>query len=78
MAKDWAAALQECLVERAEKVPAGWKTCRQIATEMGRSMEQARRIIKKMMAHGGAECKKFKIVHNKEGHAISTTHFRLK
>jgi hypothetical protein len=62
--------------ERPEKVPPGWKTAPQIASELGRSLSAATKLVRGLVASGAAECRKFRVVAGLR--VYPTPHYRLK
>jgi predicted transcriptional regulator len=58
---EWITALAQSLDESADKVPDGWKTSRQVADEMGRSIGNAQKVIKSLVSSGLAETKVFRV-----------------
>ena len=60
MKNDWAAALQEAFERKADVIPPGWKTVREIARDQGVSKEHVSRIVTKLVKMGRAEMKKFR------------------
>lgn len=57
---DWAAALQEAFHRKADVIPPGWKTVKEIAEEQGVSKEHVSRIVTRLVKMGRAEMKKFR------------------
>lgn len=62
MKSDWAAALQEAFERKADVIPPGWKTAKEIAKAEGVSKEHVSRIVTKLIKAGRAEMKKFRTV----------------
>lgn len=62
MKNDWAAALQEAFERKADVIPPGWKTVKEIAKEQGVSKEHVSRIVTRLVKVGRAEMKKFRTV----------------
>ena len=58
--QDWAKALQEAFTRKADVIPPGWKTVREIADEQNVSKEHISRIVTRLVKEGRAEMKKFR------------------
>ena len=72
---EWAEALDRLMSNRMEVVPAGFKTARDIAVEMGVCYEMAKLKCAELVAAGMAERKDFKV---KWGRGIRAfPHYRL-
>lgn len=77
MKSEWISALAKSLEDSADKVPAGWKTARQVADEMGRSVGNANRVIQALIKSGSAETKSFKVSTPSCG-VRAVPHYRIK
>ena len=72
---EWAEALDRMLSNRVETVPAGWKTAKEIAKELGMCYEMAKIKAKQLVKAGLAEQKDFRV---KWGKGIrGMPHYRL-
>lgn len=75
---EWQAALAQMNRTSVDVVPEGWKTGRQIAEEMGRSVNTiVTRVISPLMRAGKAETKRFRIQQPMGGVRL-VPHYRLK
>lgn len=79
MKQDWAAALQEAFQRKADVIPPGWKTVKEIAKEQGVSKEHVSRIVTRLVKMGRAEMKKFRTVvqATKTENVSRRSYFRL-
>lgn len=74
---DWQNALAQVKGVKADVVPSGWKTARQIAEETKTSYSMsASRIVGPLILAGMAECKKFRIL-TPSGIIRPIPHYRL-
>ena len=79
MKSEWAVALQKHLIEKVDPLPAGWKTVRQIAQEMGKTNGHASKAVFGLMKLGLVERKSFKaVISNKKKPLVRMVpHYRL-
>ena len=76
--KDWAAALDAYVAgDRVEVVPPGWFTKIDIAKQWGKSSTYTNKILRRMIAAGGAEKKVFSIKNGKIGFCRRMPHYKL-
>lgn len=76
---DWAKIIQESFDRKADVIPAGWKTVKEIADDQGVSKEHMSRLVTKLVRSGKVEMKKFRtIVRSTETNNIRRrAYFRL-
>jgi hypothetical protein len=75
---DWKAAAAALGRAKADTIPPGWKTAKQIGQEMGRAASNVvTRIVVPLIAAGRAEVRPF-MVAKCNGHLSSVPHYRLK
>lgn len=68
--------LRELFITKEEKIPKGWKTCRQWSEDEGLSMNQTGVYLRKGVERGLMEMQKFAIKH---GNMIrKVPHYRIK
>ena len=60
MKDDWAKVLQSAFQRKADVIPPGWKTVKEIAKEQQVSKEHVSRIVTKLVKIGKLEMKKFR------------------
>lgn len=79
MKNDWTAALQEAFQRKADVIPPGWKTVKEIAKEQGVSKEHVSRIVTRLVKMGRAEMKKFRtaVQATKTENVSRRSYFRL-
>lgn len=74
---DWQNALAEMKKASFDAIPAGWKTAKQIAQEMGISTKHVTcKVIPFLAKQGKVETKKFKIVRS-DANPYPVPHYRL-
>ena len=72
---EWAEALDRLMNNRVETVPAGWKSAKEIAQELGMCYEMGKIKAKQLVKGGLAERRDFRV---KWGRGIrATPHYRL-
>lgn len=79
MKNDWAAVLQSAFIRKADVIPPGWKTVKEIAMEQGVSKEHISRIVTKLVKAGKLEMKKFRsqVRGVENGNIKRRSYFRL-
>jgi len=60
MSNDWAEVLQDAFSRKADVIPPGYKTVKEIAKEQNMSKEHVSRIVTKLVKIGKLEMKKFR------------------
>ena len=72
---DWAAALAQLAGTKAESVPAGWKTVKELGEELLRDRSHMSRSLRLLKAQGKAESRMFRVMVGQ--YARPTEHWRL-
>jgi DNA-binding Lrp family transcriptional regulator len=60
VSNDWAVVLQDAFSRKADIIPPGWKTVKEIAKDQRMSKEHVSRIVTKLVKSGKLEMKKFR------------------
>lgn len=72
----WVLKLQKQMQTEGDVVPTGWKTSEQIAKELGRSNNTARRLLKHWISNGFVEMRRFKV--KKKNGIFALQHYKEK
>lgn len=83
-AAEWAKAIQSVFEARADVIPPGWKTARQIGDDQKLSFEHVSRLLPRLIKEGIVEVKKFrtyigpsKTTNRRRGYYRPMPHYRL-
>lgn len=71
----WGKLLQDALREEPDQVPKEWKTAKQIAAEIGKSLQHTGAILNKTVRLGVVEHRKFRI-RTETGRVIPIPHYK--
>jgi DNA-binding Lrp family transcriptional regulator len=79
LSNDWAVVLQDAFNRKADVIPPGWKTVKEIAKEQRVSKEHVSRIVTKLVKSGKLEMKKFRseVSGVNNGNVRRRSYFRL-
>jgi DNA-binding Lrp family transcriptional regulator len=79
VSNDWAVVLQDAFNRKADVIPPGWKTVKEIAKEQRVSKEHVSRIVTKLVKSGKLEMKKFRseVSGVNNGNVRRRAYFRL-
>jgi len=79
VSNDWAVVLQDAFNRKADVIPPGWKTVKEIANEQRVSKEHVSRIVTKLVKSGKLEMKKFRseVSGTNNGNVKRRSYFRL-
>ena len=79
VSNDWAVVLQDAFNRKADVIPPGWKTVKEIANEQRVSKEHVSRIVTKLVKLGKLEMKKFRseVSGTDNGNVKRRPYFRL-
>lgn len=77
MKSEWITALAAAVTEKADAVPAGWKTAKQVMQEIGKSETRTRELLAAMISVGKVSVEEFRVV-TPRGRVMAVPHYLLK